>query len=142
MSQFKNNPDIKLYYSDTDSVFSENPLPDYLIHDKKLGLLKLEHVLSKFVALGPKVYGGMDINGNEFVKTKGLKTKLSLRDLEELLIENNNKDFKQEKWFNNLIDGHIFVTDSKYNLKATNYKRLLVYSNGKLVGTANKDVSD
>lgn len=142
MSQFKNNPNIKLYYSDTGSVFTENPLPDYLIDDKKLGLLKLEHVLSKFVGLGPKVYGGIDSNGNEFVKTKGLKTKLSLRDLEDLLIENQNKDFNQEKWFNNLIDGHISVTDSKYNLKPTNYKRQLVYSNGMLVGTANKDVSD
>lgn len=142
MSQFKNNPDIKLYYSDTDSVFTEKPLPDNLIDDTKLGLLKLEKVLTKFVAIGPKVYGGIDINGNEFIKTKGLKTKLSLSQLEELLIETKDIDVNQEKRFNNLKDGYISVKDSGDNLKATSFKRNLVYNNGLLVGTTNKDVTD
>lgn len=142
MSQFKNNPDIKLYYSDTDSVFTEKPLPDNLIDDTKLGLLKLEKVLTKIVAIGPKVYGGIDINGNEFIKTKGLKTKLSLSQLEELLIETKDIDVNQEKRFNNLKDGYISVKDSGDNLKATSFKRNLVYNNGLLVGTTNKDVTD
>lgn len=142
MSQFKNNQNIKLYYSDTDSIFTENPLPDNFIDNTKLGLLKIEKTLSKFIAIGPKVYGGVDINGNEFVKTKGLKTKLTVTQLEQLLIENNTLDVSQEKWFNNIKDGYISVKDSDYNLKPTSFKRNLVNSNGVLVGTANKDVSD
>lgn len=85
MSQFKNNPDYVLYYSDTDSAYYNKPLPDHLVDSKRLGAFKLEHVLDKFVAIGPKVYGGIDINGNEFTKTKGLKSKLSVSQLEDLL---------------------------------------------------------
>nr|YP_009690256.1 hypothetical protein PPIT_000140 [Porodaedalea pini]QEG57036.1 hypothetical protein PPIT_000140 [Porodaedalea pini] len=90
MSQFKNNPQYQLFYSDTDSIFIDKPLPDHQVSSKTLGLMKLEHVLTKFVALGPKVYGGMDLEGNEFTKTKGLKTSLSLIDLENLLNEDTS----------------------------------------------------
>ena len=43
----------------------------------------MEYILDKFVALGPKVYGGFDIKGNEFTKAKGLKSKVSVAQLEE-----------------------------------------------------------
>ena len=57
--------------------------------------------------------------------------------------ENVSLDLKQEKWFKNLIDSNITVKDDTlYNLKATNNKRHLIYENGKLVATANKNVSD
>nr|YP_009690311.1 DNA polymerase family B [Fomitiporia mediterranea]QEG57091.1 DNA polymerase family B [Fomitiporia mediterranea] len=143
MSQFKNNPNYNLYYTDTDSVFVNKPLADHLIDNKMLGLLKLEHVLDKFVAIGPKVYGGIDIQANEFTKTKGLKSKLSFNQLETLLNENVSIDIKQEKWFKNLVDSNIIVKDNtSYNLKPTSYKRDLIYQNGVLVGTCNKDISD
>nr|YP_010691071.1 DNA polymerase family B [Phellinus igniarius]WBU93172.1 DNA polymerase family B [Phellinus igniarius] len=143
MTQFKNNPDYILYYSDTDSGFFNKPLPDYLVDSKRLGALKLEHVLNKFVALGPKVYGGIDLNGNEFTKTKGLKSKVSVSQLETLLQENVSLDIPQEKWFKNLVDSNIAVKDDlSYNLRANNNKRELLYKNGILVDTANKDVSD
>lgn len=142
MSQFKNNPDYILYYTDTDSGYFNKPLPDYLVDSKRLGALKLEHVLNKFVALGPKVYGGVDISGNEFTKTKGLKSKISVSQLETLLQENISLDIPQEKWFNNLVDSNIAIKNSSYNLRPTNYKRELIYENGTLVGTSNKEVSD
>jgi len=44
MSQFKNNPDFNLYYSDTDSIVINKPLSDHLIGNK-LGLVKLEHTI-------------------------------------------------------------------------------------------------
>jgi hypothetical protein len=37
MSQFKNNPDYNLYYTDTDSVYIDKPLADNLIDNKVLG---------------------------------------------------------------------------------------------------------
>ena len=43
MSQFKNNPLFpNLYYTDTDSLYFDGPLPDYLVDPKRLGALKLE----------------------------------------------------------------------------------------------------
>lgn len=34
MSQFKNNLNYNLYYSDTDSIYIDKPLPDHLVSDK------------------------------------------------------------------------------------------------------------
>jgi hypothetical protein len=55
MSQFKNSKDFKLFYSDTDSAYTNKPLPKEFIGDG-LGLLKLEHVCKDAVFLAPKVY--------------------------------------------------------------------------------------
>ena len=44
MAKFKNRPDYKIYYTDTDSVVLDRPLPANLI-GTGLGQLKLEHVI-------------------------------------------------------------------------------------------------
>lgn len=46
MSAFKNHSNLKLYYSDTDSIFINKPLPKSLIGNK-LGQLKLENVIER-----------------------------------------------------------------------------------------------
>ena len=51
MSQFKNNPDFNLYYSDTDSVYIDKPLSDDLVNEKILGQMKLENVINKAIFL-------------------------------------------------------------------------------------------
>jgi hypothetical protein len=71
MSYFKNNPNINLYYSDTDSAVIDKPLPDYMI-GTKLGQVKLEHNINRAVFLAPKVYGLVDKDGNEIIKIKGV----------------------------------------------------------------------
>jgi hypothetical protein len=71
MSSFKNNPNFKLYNSDTDNIVINKPLPDELV-GKELGLMKLEHTITKAVFLAPKVYGLIEENGNEIIKAKGL----------------------------------------------------------------------
>jgi hypothetical protein len=43
MSQFKNNPNFNLYYSDTDSIYIDKPLPDHMISSTILGKMKLEN---------------------------------------------------------------------------------------------------
>ena len=55
MSFLKNNPKFKLYYSDTDSVFINQPLLDHLI-GSGLGQFKLENIINKAIFLAPKVY--------------------------------------------------------------------------------------
>jgi hypothetical protein len=44
MSQFKNNPKINLYYTDTDSIYTDSDIESYLIDSKILGKLKLENI--------------------------------------------------------------------------------------------------
>ena len=41
MSQFKNNPKINLYYTDTDSIYTDSNLDENLISENKLGFLKI-----------------------------------------------------------------------------------------------------
>jgi len=133
MSQFKNNPDYKLYYSDTDSAVTNKPLPDHLV-GTALGQLKLEHIITKAVFLAPKVYALITEDGKEIIKVKGLTneviSKLTFKDLEALLIKDSNREFTQEKWFKSLINSEITTNDMLYTLKATSNKRELIYNNG------------
>jgi len=87
MSLFKNNPDFKLYYSDTDSVVINKPLPESMVGNN-LGQLKLEYTIKKAVFLAPKVYALITNEGKEIIKVKGLShkviSKLNFLDLEAL----------------------------------------------------------
>ena len=138
MSIFKNNLDLTglVYYTDTDSLFCDKKLPLSFV-GKDLGKMKLEHTLSRFVALGPKIYGGIDLLGKSFTKVKGLKNKLTFDDLNHLLIKQNtsNSPFTQEKWYKSLMDGTIEIKQVPYLLRPTDNKRLLIYKDGVLVDT-------
>jgi DNA polymerase type B, organellar and viral len=56
MSQFKNNPKINLYYSDTDSIFTDSEIDESFIDSRILGKLKLEYICKRAIFLAPKVY--------------------------------------------------------------------------------------
>ena len=71
MSEFKNKDDIMLFYSDTDSLIVDSYLPKELVDNRELGLYKLEAEYVYLIALGPKVYGAMDVNGKSYTKIKG-----------------------------------------------------------------------
>lgn len=45
--EFKNNPENKIFYSDTDSIVMEKEIDSNLVSNTKLGHLKLEHVISE-----------------------------------------------------------------------------------------------
>ena len=47
---------LDIYYSDTDSLVLNGALPDHLISETSLGLLKLEHIFSEGIFVMPKVY--------------------------------------------------------------------------------------
>ena len=78
MSQFKNNSDINLYYTDTDSVYVDKPLPDHLIDSKILGKLKLENICKKAIFLSPKVYCLLTESDQFIYKVKGLSHEVEL----------------------------------------------------------------
>ena len=66
------NKGLLLYYSDTDSIFTDKPfLSSYV--GNNLGQLKLENIYKEAIFLCPRVYAGITDYGTEYVKIKGLK---------------------------------------------------------------------
>jgi len=49
MSQFKNNPTINLYYTDTDSIYTDSNVEKSFIDKTILGKLKLENTCNKAI---------------------------------------------------------------------------------------------
>jgi len=134
MAKHKNSPFYDLYYTDTDSLFTDKPLGEEFM-GAGLGQFKLEKIYSKIYFVAPKVYGGITNEGVEVTKVKGLKNPVSVNDLKELLIKNNSVVINQAKWFKSIEKGNITIKDQLYTLTATENKRELVYENGIMVGT-------
>ena len=127
MGQFKNNPNYNLYYSDTDSIIIDKPLPEDKIGNN-LGQVKLECTIEKAVFLAPKVYGLITKDGKEIIKVKGVTKdvcdSIHFKDLQDLLYKDSRKDLTQRKWFKSIFAGTISVLDVAYQLKVTNNKRM------------------
>jgi len=138
MSQFKNTKDFNLFYTDTDSIYINKPLPDDLISDKTLGLMKLENTINKAIFLSPKVYCLLTEDNNLIYKVKGLShdVELTMKDFDNLLYEHSLLEKLQTKWRRNLSLGQVSILDQLYTLKVTNNKRKLIYDNNKLIGTS------
>jgi len=122
---------IKIFYFDTDSIFTNAPLPKHFISNK-LGDLKLEYIFKDSVFLGPKMYAGLTIEDKLVVKFKGFKNtnKLSLLDIKTLLVQDIDTKLTHTKWFKNLFEGTINVLDSNFTLRMTANKRNVNYVNG------------
>jgi hypothetical protein len=130
MSIFKNSSKFNLFYSDTDNIVIDKPLPSFMVGDG-LGQMKLEYVISKAIFLAPKVYALITTDGTEIIKVKGINQDLvsdiHFQDLGDLMIKDSSKEFTQEKWYKKVIEGDLIVTDVAYTLKATSNKRSPIY---------------
>jgi len=137
MSQFKNNPDYNLYYTDTDSIYIDKPLNDSLVNNKILGKMKLEHIIKKAIFLAPKVYYLETVDGNKIYKVKGLShsINLTLNDFTNLLHKDTFLEKSQTKWRKHIEEGNISVIEQLYTLKVTDNKRKLIFKNDMLIGT-------
>jgi DNA polymerase elongation subunit (family B) len=91
MSQFKNNPKIKLFYTDTDSAYVDRPLPENLVNNKVLGKMKLENIIHKAIFLAPKLYCLLTEDDKLIHKVKGLNhdIDLTMTDFESLLYKDS-----------------------------------------------------
>jgi hypothetical protein len=78
MSQFKNNSEFNLYYSDTDSAFLNKPLPKSMISNTILGKMKLENIIDNAIFLAPKVYCLVTKDNKTIYKVKGLNHDIEL----------------------------------------------------------------
>jgi hypothetical protein len=138
MSQFKNNPKINLYYTDTDSAYTDSELDESLISGTELGKLKLENICNKAIFLSPKVYCLKTENKGLIYKVKGLnhEVELTMKDFDQLLYKDAFIKKSQTKWMRNLSEGQIKLLEQVYTLKVTDNKRELIYNKkGKLIGT-------
>jgi DNA polymerase type B, organellar and viral len=124
MSQFKNNPKINLYYTDTDSIYTDSDIDESLISDKILGKLKLEHICDKTIFLTPKVYCLKLDSGEIIYKAKGLKHEVNLtfEDFENLLVKDVLIEKTQTKWFINLSEGKFKLLNELNTLKVNEKK--------------------
>src|SRR5882724_1568891 len=127
---------IKVFYFDTDSIFTNKPLPDCFISNN-LGDLKLEYILKDAVFLAPKMYGGITTDNKEVMKLKGFKNakNVGLDKLKLLLQKDFNFKLNNLKWFKNLNEGRILIKDSDFTLQQTATKRNVIYVNGIAVDT-------
>jgi hypothetical protein len=99
MSQFKNNPLINLYYTDTDSIYTDSVIDQDLISQTILGKLKLENTCKKAIFLAPKMYCLETLENKIIYKVKGLKheIELTMKDFEQLLYKDANLKKHQTK---------------------------------------------
>ena len=134
MSQFKNNPEIELYYGDTDSAFIKGKLPDHMIGNN-LGLFKLENCYKEIVFLGPKIYSGLTVDDKLITKIKGFKNakELSFDEIKSLLNENSKLELKHVKWFR--TTNRIEMKEQPYFLSSTDNKREFIYENNIAIDT-------
>ncbi len=138
MSQFKNNPNFNLFYSDTDSIYIDRPLPDEFISSTVLGKMKLENILDEAIFLAPKVYYLITETGEHIYKVKGLShdIELTLNNFEDLLKKDSFLKRIQTKWRKNLSEDNMSILNEVYTLQVTNNKRKLIYDeNNKLIGS-------
>ena len=131
MSKVKNQPDFDLYYTDTDSIIINKPLPSTLV-GSALGQFKLEYEIKEAVFLAPKVYGFITTDDKSIIKIKGVSSEamsnLSVADLAKLLVKDSTLMIKQSKWYKDIYKGDISVLETAYQLKATSNKRMPIYN--------------
>ena len=143
MSKYKNDDNIKLYYTDTDSIFI-NLSPQELnniypsapnICGSEIGKMKLEYKINRAVFLGPKAYYLELSNNKTIIKVKGLNSnmvnnsELTFDSFCNLLYKEKVLIMNQEKWFKKLNEGTIKVLNQSYSIKHNANKRELIYNN-------------
>nr|YP_010852503.1 DNA polymerase [Aureoboletus raphanaceus]WGL38732.1 DNA polymerase [Aureoboletus raphanaceus] len=150
MSQYKNNPNFDLFYSDTDSLYvnfksNEERLifESKYVDPLKLGSLKVENLkkdgnfipYERFYFFGPKFYVAIFDGNIDFAnktKIRGLQKayRSSINeDMIKSLMDYNRKPIKIEtmKWFKEVSTSKIFIDNRPYNLDISVNKRSLVY---------------
>lgn len=122
----KHLKDESIYYTDTDSIYTDVQLPDNLI-SSKIGEFKLESEGIGGIFVAPKLYL-IKLSNNVFrVRSRGIPSKLlSLMDFLHLL--NGiviNKTVT--KWFKSLTESTVLIKNVEVKLTKTLNKRIKIY---------------
>jgi hypothetical protein len=131
MNEFKLKYKKHIYYSDTDSLVMDIPLPKEYVNNK-IGMFKLENKVKEGVFIAPKTYALLLDDSSEIVKIKGYINKdISFNDMKSLLNENNKeKILHHTKLYKNLSEAKIKMMETIFSLKITDNKRNAIFNEG------------
>ncbi len=137
IDKFKRDPNLDVYYSDTDSIFCQNAISSKYISDTELGKLKLENRIKEAIFLCPKVYMVKNFNDETIIKCKGLNNqKLTDEDIYSVYFNSTNSI---KKFVSNFIRDFrtltIFKKEKKFEISTVLNKRKKIIINGKWVDT-------
>ena len=151
MDQFKNNPELELYYTDTDSIFTTSSPEDMeklfpgIISSKGLGKLKHEYTIINAIFLSPKCYWLELEDGNKVIRIKGVKREfieealnnysLTFENFSNLLVKDEIINLNQEKWYRDYVNAGIEISKQAHQVKQTDNKRSLVYEDDICIDT-------
>lgn len=133
MSQYKNIEDIKLYYTDTDSIFIDTELSEEYVNNS-LGSMKLEYIMKDAIFLAPKMYAGITTDGKEIVKTAGLDNVSYDKIKKVYQLKDNEIVTYQERWRKDIENDTIvsfvecFKTSGLDNKRISIASRIVTYS--------------
>ncbi|RGB22181.1 DNA polymerase Bc [Rhizophagus diaphanus] len=125
----------KIFYSDTDSLVLDGPLPEEHLDSETLGKLKLEHTIEEGIFVMPKVYYLKTTEGKEVTKCKGFPGKLSRAQYLELL-EGRTQHLEVTKWSRSLKESFVKIERNRpYDLTFSFNKRQQVFEQSRWVDT-------
>lgn len=117
MMKYKNMPDNIMYYSDTDSLLMEKPLPPEVIDKDKLGYFKLEHIIKEGYFIAPKFYAYTTIEGETLIKTRGLDSNSICYEDFEKLSNGHNVTLTTNISYKDLENGTVHFKDVEYTIQ-------------------------
>jgi hypothetical protein len=127
MMKYKLIPGIKIYYFDTDSMFTDKPLPEYLIGDG-LGLMKDElkgGIIKKAYFLGIKKYGYIDSNGHTKSVFSGVqRNSLTFNEIESIANGNIIHKTISNRFYKDFRSLDISIKPSSLSIKFDTFKLL------------------
>lgn len=128
---------LEIYYSDTDSLVLNGPLPSEYCDSAELGKLKLEYTFKEGLFIMPKVYYLETSEGQIVTKCKGYSGKLTKAQYLELL-SGQTLDLEITKWSKSLRDSYVRIqSKTPYNLSFSfNKRQQLFNAQGQWVNTA------
>jgi hypothetical protein len=132
MMKFKNIPGNRCLYSDTDSVLLENPLSPSFVDSNKLGMMKLEHIISEGYFISKKLYAFKNNKGEIIIKSKGIGK--GLLDLDKFILLSKGEDITVEStvFMKNIREGTVNIINRPYTIKGSrnlNQTNLIPYYN-------------
>jgi len=128
MAKYKIDYKDNLYYSDTDSLVLDCPLPEELV-GTGLGQFKLEYKAKEGIFLAPKVYALKLEGDTDIIKIKGSKAKISYSQFTELLHKDSSYKLNQDKWMKDRTSSNIHILNTNYTVGITEGKRISIYNN-------------
>jgi hypothetical protein len=124
MMKFKNIPNNKCLYSDTDSAVLENPLSPSFVDSNKLGMMKLEHVITEGYFISKKVYGFKNSIGETIIKSKGIEK--GVLDLDKFILLSKGEDITVQTtvFMKNFREGTVNIINRPYTIKGSQLSNL------------------